>query len=369
MTADNSPLARLSPDLSQSLLDWFAAHARDLPWRKTTNPYAIWVSEIMLQQTQVVMVIPYYHRWLDRFPNVGSLAMAPLDDVLKLWEGLGYYSRARNFHKASQIIVEELQGKIPETYKELLKLPGIGAYTAGAICSIAFNQDIPLVDANVKRVFARILDMDKPVEQSASLREIREAAQSLIPPGQAGAFNQGLMELGALVCTTKNPHCLECPANGHCLAKKRQTVDSRPVLAPRKKTRALEVSAGVLVRDGRILVQKRLPKGLMAGLWEFPGGKLDPEESPEQALVREFAEELEIDIVCGKKIAVIQHAYTRFRVRLHTFWSTMKNPGQKPVLHAAEEIRWVLPEELDGLAFPSADRRLIQKIVEEGIPA
>ena len=369
MPTDHNSTIWPSRNFSRDLLHWYATNARQLPWRETTNPYAIWVSEIMLQQTQVKTVIPYFKRWMDRFPTVQTLAKSPLDDILKLWEGLGYYSRARNLYKAAGEIVDRLNGIIPQTYQGLLELPGIGGYTAGAICSIAYNQDIPVVDANVKRVFARILDMEEPVEQTASVRKIREMASSLIPSGQAGHFNQSLMELGALVCTPKSPNCKACPVTPHCLAKQRQTVDSRPVLPPRKKTLALEVSAGVLIRDGRILVQKRLPKGLMAGLWEFPGGKLQPGESPEQALVREFAEELDIDIECGKKITVIQHAYTRFRVRLHTFWCTMKNPAQKPALNAAEEIRWVVPQELDVLAFPSADRRLIQILMEQGVPS
>ncbi|ACL06144.1 A/G-specific adenine glycosylase [Desulfatibacillum aliphaticivorans] len=369
MPETNAPKERPSKDFSRSLLRWYEENARDLPWRRTSDPYAIWVSEIMLQQTQVKTVIPYFLRWMDAFPNISSLAEAPLDDVLKMWEGLGYYSRARNMHKAAKEIMDRLDGRMPRTYKGLLELPGIGAYTAGAVCSIAYNQDVPLVDANVKRVFARILDMEKPVEQTAATREIRGLAESLIPSGKAGLFNQALMELGALVCTPKNPDCKGCPVSVHCLALKEQTVDSRPVLPPKKKTQALEVSAGVCVRDRKILIQKRLPKGLMAGLWEFPGGKLNPGESPEQALVREFAEELEIDIECGEKITVIQHAYTRFRVRLHVFWCSMKKPAQTPALHAAEEIRWVSPKELDGLAFPSADRRLIQMLMKDGIPA
>ncbi len=349
-------------DLSHALCAWYLQNARDLPWRRTTDPYAIWVSEIMLQQTQVVTVIPYYQRWLERFPNLESLAKAPVDDVLKMWEGLGYYSRARNLHKAAQAVVGEHGGQIPCTYQGLLELPGIGPYTAGAISSIAYNLDYPVVDANVKRVFARILDLEKPVEKSSSISLIREAAQSLLPLGEARTFNQALMELGALVCSPKKPHCHTCPVTDFCSAQKKGTVDMRPVPVPQKKIQAIEVSAGVLVHDGRILVQKRLPKGLMAGLWEFPGGKLDPGESPEQALVREFSEELELDILCGEKITVIRHAYTQFRVSLHVFWSTMQDPEQVPVLHAAQEIRWVLPEELEELAFPAADRKLIEML-------
>jgi len=356
---------RTSP-LAAALLAWFQSHRRALPWRERRTPYATWISEIMLQQTQVKTVIPYFLRWMERFPDAQAVARASRDEILKHWEGLGYYSRAANIQKTARILADRFQGSLPRDHKALLDLPGIGPYTAGAVMSMAFNEPFAVVDGNVERVFARLFNIERPVKEREARRFIHGTAQGLLPPGKAGSFNEALMELGALVCTPKNPSCSSCPVALHCESLRQGVVEQRPVTTPRKPTTALQVAAGVLVRDGRIFVQKRPPDGLMPNLWEFPGGKLENGESPEEALVREFREELELSIQCLDPIMVVRHSYTVFRVTLHAFFCRLFPPDQTPVLRAAVDLRWATPRELDRLAFPAANAKLIRKMQKEG---
>ncbi|MEW6593456.1 MAG: A/G-specific adenine glycosylase [Thermodesulfobacteriota bacterium] len=345
--------------LPEAILAWFAAHSRDLPWRQDYAPYHILLSEIMLQQTQMERVIGYFSRWIGRFPDISALAAADEEEVLKQWEGLGYYPRARNLHQAARRIMRDHGGVIPADHAALLRLPGIGPYTAGAVMSLAFNQNYPLVDANVERLFARLDDIDSPVREAGNQRFLWQRVRDLIPDGRARHFNQALMELGALVCTPRNPACPVCPLSGHCKALRAGTVECRPVRKEKQAVIRIEMVTGILLHQGRIFIQKRPPAGVWANLWEFPGGQLEPGESPEEALVREYREETEWEIRALEKLRVVRHSYTRYRVTLHGYCCLLVPGSGPPVLHAAQECRWVLPMELDNFAFPTGHRQLI----------
>ena len=270
--------------MTNALLSWYRANARDLPWRHTRDPYRIWVSEIMLQQTRVAAVVGYYHRFLQAFPNVEALADAPEEKLLSLWQGLGYYSRARNLRKAAQIVKE--RGAFPDTYQELLALPGIGAYTAGAIASAAFGRPVPAVDGNVLRVMSRLNDNHGDILSPKVRRGIESQVKALFPDADADirVFNQALMELGATVCVPNGPpQCERCPVAAHCLARERGTALQLPVRAPKKARRVEDRTVFVLCRDNRTALRKRPGRGLLAGLWEFPNteGTLSETEAAE----------------------------------------------------------------------------------------
>ncbi|MFU2209747.1 A/G-specific adenine glycosylase [Solidesulfovibrio sp. C21] len=351
------------------LLDWFAAKKRDLPWRNTYDPYAVWVSEIMAQQTQMDRVVSYFNRFMELFPGIAELAAAPEDAVLKAWEGLGYYSRARNLHAAAKRIMAEHGGVFPGSFPTIRALPGIGDYTAGAIASIAFGRDAVAVDANVLRVLARVRDIDVPVKEPAGKARVMEIAQALLPTGRAREYNEALMEFGALVCRPKNPDCPCCPVATACQARHLGIVADRPVLSKAKDIIPLEVATGVLLQAGRLFIQKRLPKGAWANLWEFPGGRIEPGETPQAAVVREFIEETAFTTEVATKLAVIRHGYTTFRVTLHCFLLRLaggRNDGELPVpaLTAAQQSLWVRPEELGGYAFPAGHRKLIDQLAD-----
>lgn len=353
----NKPLRQR---FQQQLLDWFAENGRDLPWRRTYLPYHIWISEIMLQQTQMERAIVYFQRWTERFPDIASVARAAEEEVLRLWEGLGYYSRARNIHKAARILVARHNGQLPPDHRLLRTLPGIGPYTAGAVMSLAFNQEFPIVDANIERLFSRIFNIAESVKTKENNTFIWQAARDLIPTGNARNFNQALMELGALVCTPKNPACLRCPLNGLCEALRLGTVHERPIQPPNPKSIRIEMATGVLIHKGKVFIQRRPANGVWANLWEFPGGRLEPGETPEAALVREFSEETELAVRCLDKIRVIKHNYTRYRVFLHCYLCALENNHSIPRLHAAQEYHWVETETLEDFAFPAPHRRLIE---------
>lgn len=348
--------------LQRNILAWFAENARDLPWRTTYAPYHVWISEIMLQQTQMDRVVKYFDRWISRFPNIESVASAGEEEVLKLWEGLGYYTRVRNILRTARIIAAEYDGEMPAAYDKLLLLPGIGKYTAGAILSIAFNKEIPIVDANIERIFARLFNLDKPVKEKDMQTFIWHKARELLPHGRAREFNQALMELGALICIPRNPRCRICPIKNACKAFKLVLVPERPVLPSPPRTIFIEMATGILKQDGRILIQKRKSGGVWANLWEFPGGRLEPGETPEMALVREYLEETELAVTSLEKIITVQHSYMNYRVTLHCYFCSLANPNSEPVLHGAQEYRWVIPEDLLHFAFPSGHRKFIEHL-------
>jgi A/G-specific adenine glycosylase len=344
--------------LHKALIAWFSEHQADLPWRHTRDPYTVWLSEIMLQQTQVAAVIGYYERFVARFPSVEALANASLDEVLKSWEGLGYYSRARNLHRTAKIVAAEHGGKFPDTVEGLIKLPGIGRYTAGAIASLAFGVDAPLLDGNVIRVLSRLFNIEEDVTQPETLRKLWALAEEILPSGQAALWNEGLMELGRVICTPRSPDCLRCPMNEHCQAYKLGVQEQRPVKTPKAKTPHYDVTAGVIRRaDGKILIAQRPVDKMLGGLWEFPGGKRHEGESLPDCLRREIDEELRIEIAVGHQIATVRHGYTHFSITLYAF--ECRHIGGEPQAIGCAAFAWVSEDQLDAYAFPVTDRKII----------
>jgi A/G-specific adenine glycosylase len=350
---------------SSKLCAWFETHGRSLPWRETRVPYPIWLSEIMLQQTQVETVKDYYQRFLARFPDLNSLAAASEDSVLKLWEGLGYYARGRNMHRAAQIMVERHEGKFPSTLDEVMALPGVGRSTAGAVLTFAFGQKHPLLDGNVKRVLCRLYDVDEAPQKSAVERKLWEHSSTLLEPAVDGwTHNQAIMELGATLCTPREPNCESCPVQGMCDAYSAQTQQQRPVKILKKKSPHHHIGVGVISReDGWVLIQRRPTEGLLGGLWEFPGGKQEPQEPIEDTVKREIEEELGIDVEVGDSIAVVKHAYSHFKITLHAYHCRYLSGDPTP--RAATHWRWVSLKQLDEYAFPRANRRVLDVLQSE----
>lgn len=331
---DPSPAA-----LGQALLAWFRGAQRDLPWRHTSDPYRIWVSEIMLQQTQVSTVIPYYERWLARFPDVAALAAASLDEVLALWQGLGYYARARSLHRAAQRVAQERDGALPHDAAALLGIPGIGDYTAAAILSIAFGQDIVALDGNVSRVLCRLHDFAADPTSRAGRATLRGYAEAMLPPGEGGTFNQAMMELGALVCLPRAPRCEECPLAVACRARALGVQEARPVARPRRAVPTITMASALIERAGSVLLVRRVPQGLLGGLWELPGGEVATGEAPEEALARVLRKALALEITLGALAATVQHAYSHFHVRVRVYRA---EAWGEPRLGAAwDDYRWV----------------------------
>lgn len=356
----------MSAKFATKLLDWFAKHRVDLPWRRDPTPYHVWLSEIMLQQTQIETVIPYYMRFLKTYPSVEELANAPLDDVLKMWEGLGYYSRARNLHKTAQIVAQAYGGEFPNTVEGLLKLSGVGRYTAGAIASIAFGVSASVLDGNVIRVFTRLLDMDDDVTQTSTKNELWKIADDWVPDQQAGDYNQALMELGQSICRPKNPTCADCPIQAHCQAFKNGTQSERPVKKKKPKIPHVDVTAGLIRNEaGQLLIAQRPMDGLLGGLWEFPGGKLEDGETMEQCLARELQEELAIEVKVNDLFVAVNHAFTHFKITLHTFECTYLGampPYTEPQAIEALNWAWVTEDELQKYSFGKADRQVIEAL-------
>lgn len=350
--------------LVEDLLAWYETAKRPLPWRERYDPYEIWVSEIMLQQTRMERGEQYFRRWMQRFPTLAHVAEASSDELLKAWEGLGYYNRVKNLHKAARRIVEKHGGVIPKDPAMLRALPGIGEYTAGAVLSIACNMPVPAVDANVERVFARLFDVSHPVKSRVAAGFIRDMAEALIPEGRARDFNQAVMELGALVCV-KTPRCGQCPLAAHCQAKRLGITHERPVPGKKVAYSALSIVTGVLVHDGRIFLQKRLDSGVWAGFWEFPGGRIEEGESPAEAVTREFAEETTFKVHPVAELGLVRHSYTRYRIAMHCFLCALEAPWRAkagrplPELSAATEYRWVTPDELDAFTLPAGHKKLL----------
>ena len=348
---------------ARRLLAWYGRHRRHLPWRKTRDPYRIWVSEVMLQQTTVRAVIPYYEKWLAAFPDLSSLALARAQRVLRTWQGLGYYARARNMHAAARAMVREHGGRVPGDPKVLAGLPGIGPYTAAAVSSLAYNRPVPVIDANVRRVLMRVLGLDGEVGAARDALLLRRL-RTFFPAGRPGSFNQAMMELGALVCRPANPACLRCPVRSWCRAER----EGRQEVIPRPKRRSSErVAAAVAVieREGRYLIHKRAPGGLLAGLWEFPGGKIEAGETPRRAVRREVREETGIRLRSVRRLGTVRHAYTRFLVTLHVF---LCRPAAIPDL-APGQFRWVSLAAIRRYALPSGSVRIVDLLARLQAPA
>lgn len=373
--------AKRDAAIHHGLIAWYRRHARDLPWRRTRDPYAIWLSEVMLQQTRVETVIPYYQRWLEAFPTVEALANASEDAVLKLWEGLGYYRRARNFHRAARVVATERAGRLPETAEQWQTLPGVGRYTASAVASIAFDEAVPVVDGNVKRVLARLDRIDAPIDDRETVALMWRRAASILlagsasEPGTPGAFNQAMMELGARVCVPRRPSCLLCPVRASCDARSAGVQEALPVKgAKRVVPRADWVSAWI-TRGGRILAGQR-PPGLLGGLWELPTTTVQPGETDGDALTRMVGEDLTAEVAdrgkadrgkeekaaAGQTIATIEHVFTHLRVTIRVAPVALAG---KPVARRHVALKWVRRAELDALALPVAMRKLVRVILAD----
>ncbi len=347
----------------QKLLAWFARYQRPLAWRRGYAPYHVWIAEIMGQQTQLDRVGVYLGRWLQRFDDVAAVAAASEQEILKAWEGLGYYSRARNIHRAAAIIMAKHQGRIPASEPELLALPGIGPYTAAAILSIAYNQPYPVVDANVKRVLSRLLDLDTPLDTATGKRCIQAAATRFFLPAAPRDYNQALMELGGLVCTPREPGCGLCPVQTECLAYHHATVAQRPCRKrARRKQVVIEMACCLIWNRQRLYIQQRLSDDVWGGLWEFPGGQLEPGESPAEAARREVLEETGLRLGRLALLATVVHHYSHYRVILHGFMARLASPDQQPVLRAASHCHWVQVDDLERYPFPAGHRQLVAKL-------
>jgi len=342
------------------LLAWYDHNARQLPWRLDITPYRTWVSEIMLQQTRVETVIPYFERFLRRFPDLPALAQASQADVLHAWEGLGYYSRARNLHKCARLLCQQYACALPADLEALRKLPGIGRYTAGAIASIAFGIPTPALDANIRRVLARLLEIRELPGSPPGEKKLWEAAEHLLSRERPGDHNQALMELGALVCKPKAPDCPRCPLKGECLAYARGSQEGLPARKVSPAVPHYIVTAAVLRSGSRVLIARRPQDGLLGGLWEFPGGKLeDTDPDLPACLRREILEELGVEISVGEPLGVYRHAYTHFRITLHAFACGLLAGQNVP---ESETVRWVRPEELAGFAMGKVDRLIANRL-------
>ena len=343
--------------LRRSLIRWYQDNHRSLPWRKTKDPYAIWVSEVMLQQTQVNTVIPYYQGFLDRFPNVNSLARADQQEVLKAWEGLGYYGRARHLHDAAKIIMAEHLGRLPQSWKPIRQLPGIGDYIAAAVLSIAFDQVFPVVDGNVKRVISRLFQIAAPVNKSSSYKRFYGVMKELIDAAQPGMFNQSVMELGALVCKIRKPSCIQCPLLDDCRSYQMDTVADYPKRERSRPTPEHRIAVGIVIKNGNILITRRQSKGLLGGLWEFPGGKIKADETPEAACIRELKEEVNLTVNVRSFLTRVKHAYTHFKINVDVFICNYLSGTIK--LNGPADYQWITLDEIDRFPFPKANHKFI----------
>lgn len=345
----------ISPEsFSTTLFRWYKKNYRHLPWRQTKNPYFIWISEIMLQQTTVQSVIPYFENWTKIFPDITSLSQAPLQKVLKAWQGLGYYQRARNLHAASKIVVKSHKGKIPKNYDVLKKLPGFGPYTTAAVLSLAFDLPYPVIDANVRRVLMRLTGLAKEANTRHD-KMLLDFLYPRLPKKYLGTFNQAMMELGALLCRPKNPACLLCPFPEGCKA----FIQGKQEVIPKPKKRIykkVEAVVGIIKKENKFLIQKRPPDGLLAGLWEFPGGKMKSGETQKQALRREIREELLCEVQAANFIVTVRHAYTHFQVTLHAFECRLE---QNPRLDKDVQ-RWVTLKGIQNYPLPSGSAKIIR---------
>jgi A/G-specific adenine glycosylase len=347
--------------LSSKLLAWYHANKRTLPWRghASRSAYAVWVSEIMLQQTRVEAVIPYFERWMRLFPTVQELANASEQDVLNAWEGLGYYSRARNLHKAAKIVTHQYNGQIPRDLEKLRELPGIGRYTLGAIASIAFGMDLPALDGNIKRVYARMFDLTEPVDTSTGEKILWELAEKHLPRGYAGDYNQALMDLGATICIPKNPRCLICPVMKLCKARQNGTQNQRPVKTPKKSVPHYVNAAAVIIERNKVLLVQRPSQGLLGGMWEFPNGRVDGD--PVAGLPKALKVGYNLRLRVNHKqeaLGIVEHAYSHFSVTVHVF------PCDLVAIPRETKLKWVSLNNLDAYPMGKIDRQIARMIIE-----
>ena len=337
---------------------WFRHHRRRLPWRTRRTPYRVWISELMLQQTRVEQARDYFLRFMRRFPDLKALAAARQQDVLKIWEGLGYYSRARQAHRTAQWLIKQCGGRFPRTYAGLLALPGIGPYTAAAVGSLAFQLDVAVVDGNVRRVLSRVFACGEDLRSAASQKKLQARADQLLPHGRSALFNEAVMELGALCCTPRQPRCPACPLRTVCLGLAQGRPADYPFRPARKKRPHKIVGAGVIVnRRGDFLIARRPEHKMLGGLWEFPGGTLEPGETMEQCIARELREEMGLRVRVGPRLTVVQHAYSHFTIALHAHWCRIQ--AGRPRNIQCQDHAWVPLAKLGHYPFSRADHHII----------
>jgi len=354
------PNGRRKQQLRRRLLDWYARHARDLPWRRTRDPYAIWVSEIMLQQTQVGAVIPHYQRFLSAFPTVEALADATQEDVLRLWEGLGYYRRAQQLHRSAAVIVSEHGGHFPRDLATARSLPGIGRYTAGAILSIAFDQPLPILEANTIRLWSRVTGYRGDPRTASGQQFLWDCAAVLVPPQQAGAFNQAAMEVGSEICPSRSPCCDRCPVAELCTARRESSQQEIPARARKPRYQELHEVAFVVCRRGRVLVRRCLPHERWAGLWDFPRLTVPAEtcRDPQPSLMDRLRECTGIRGTITDQVATMRYGVTRFRITLACY----RVRALEGHLNA-DHLRWIVPQELHRLPLSVTGRRISHCLV------
>ena len=347
------------PKWVSALLAWFAEHRRAMPWRDCPEPYAVWISEMMLQQTQVDTVRPFFDRFITRFPDVYSLARADQEHVLKLWEGLGYYARARNLHRAAGIIVAQHGGKVPTSCASLQTLPGVGPYASAAIASIAFGEATPSVDGNVLRVMSRFRGQRVDIKQPDVVQEVRAYLRKRIPASCPGDFNQALMELGALVCRPKAARCDACPLRPSCKAAQKGWVEEIPLRPAPKRVPHHDMVALVVRKRGRVLLVKRDEDRMLGGLWEFPGGKREPRETLTAAAARTCRDVSGIVASPGEALCVVKHAYSHFKITLHVF-AAERDSGRLRAGQGCSRAEWASPAELHVRAMPITARKVVR---------
>lgn len=349
----------------EALKRWYAQHKRDLPWRRTDDPYAVWISEMMLQQTQVAQARPYFERFMARFPTVHSLAVAPMADILKLWEGLGYYARARNMGRAAKQIVAEFDGRTPDELTDLLKLPGIGPYTAAAVLSIAYGKNHAVVDGNVVRVLCRLMNLQNRPDTAQTRSLLSSLADQLLEQGAAADYNQAIMELGATVCVPKNPKCGICPVKQLCKGfAELEDPSVLPAKKPKKQRPHYTETAALIWRNNNLLIVRRPEKGLLGGLWEFPGCRVEPGEAIEASLRAHLLRVYGLAVSVCRPLASPRHAFTHFSITLHGIecdWLSGDPPADDE-----RAVRWVDLSEMGQLAFPKAQNRLIDALKRHG---
>ena len=355
-------------ELAPALLEWFGAHQRELPWRSDPTPYRVWVSEVMLQQTQVVTVIPYFERWMEAFPDIEALATADQERVLQLWSGLGYYRRARMLHKAAQQLHAQGVDTLPDTVPELLKIPGVGRYTAGAIASIAFGRPAPIVDGNVIRLLCRLYAIDGDPRSAANLRRIWSHAEALVPEARPGDFNQAMMELGSTVCTPKKPACLLCPVQRHCVALAQGRVSELPEARKRARQRPMHLAAALLRRDDRYLLRQRPSEGLFGGLWEFinvevpASGKRKPRTEAMRAALEEHLRELGLEAEVVGRGEVVKHVLSHIKMTIEPFFVACQASASPEDAVGDRPARWLTRDELPEQALSAVSHKLIAQL-------
>jgi A/G-specific adenine glycosylase len=344
------------------LIRWSRRRNRYLPWRAARDPYRIWVSEIMLQQTRVETVIPYYRSFLNRFPRVRDLARADLQTVLKIWEGLGYYARARNLHRAAKQVVASADRRLPESASEWKQLPGVGKYAAAAIASLANGEHAVALDANARRILARIYAYRREVRDARAEFDLMQRFQSARGRSAPGNFFQAMMDLGQLVCLPRRPLCAECPVTSRCESRKRGIQNRLPVRAKAACIPHYDVTAAVILRSGKALLARRPEGKILGGMWEFPGGNREQGESLPACLRRELREELGVDVRVREKLTVVQHAFTHFRITLHVFFCDRMRGRPRPI--GVAEVRWVGISRLRSYPMGKADRIVAAQIAD-----